>query len=294
LLKCFNIQTNRMLSLRDLTIRTIIKNDMTLKGQPYLQRLVIDFCEIHPEQVPESPESYWKLFASYTSLTERKVECNYKGPINHERIIGSFLDDHGDLTTKFVNDEMNKYVSCQNDVLVPLKWDTVQRKTEFVFSPKYLAHITGKYSELSVVVNANYVKTFTRSQSIMSYPVSINYNFSGNAYANYMYKYNPITLVIERDMSKTICADLHDCYKSRPIFMFDESNLSFIDECVDCQRMSANIITSVLKRIKWFRTTIHAQYMSELHFMLLDCDIAHRVWNMITLYPSIQYRKVDT
>ena len=283
-----------MLSLSDLTIRTIIKNDIAIPTSTYLRRLVIDFCEIHSEQVPESPESYWKLFASYTSLTERKMECNYKGPINHERIVGSFLDDDANLTTKFVNDEMNKYVDSQNDVLRPSKWDTVQRKTEFVFSPKYLTHITGKYSELSVVINTNYIKTVTHFQHRTCYPVSINYNFSGNAYANYMYKYNPITLVIERYMLKTICADLHDCYKLRPIFMFDESDLSFIDECVDCQRMSTDIMTSVLERIKWFRTTIHAQFMSELHFMLLDCDIAHRVWNMITLYPSIRYRKAES
>jgi hypothetical protein len=282
-----------MLSLHDLTIRTIIKNDIAIPTSTYLRRLVVDFCEIHPEQL-DSPESYWKLFASYTSLTKRKVECNYKGPINHERIVGSFLDDDSDLTTKFVNDEMNKYVDCQNDVIRPSKWDTIQRKTEFVFSPKYLAHITGKYSELSVVINPNYVKTVTHFQHRTSYPVSINYNFSRNTYANYMYKYSPITLVIERHMLKTICADLHDCYKSRPIFMFDESDLSFIDECVDCQRMSADIMSSVLERIKWFRTTIHAQFMSELHFMLLDCDIAHRVWNMITLYPSIRYRKAES
>ncbi len=282
-----------MISLRDLTIKTIIKNDITIPTSTYLRRLVVDFCEIHPEQL-DSPESYWKLFASYTSLTERKVECNYKGPVNDERIIGSFLDDDANLTTKFVNDEMNKYVDCQNDVLRPSKWDTIQRKTEFMFSPKYLTHITGKYSELSVVINPNYVKTVTHFQHRTCYPVSITYNFSRNAYANYMYKYNPITLVIDRYMLKTICTDLHDCYKSRPIFMFDESNLSFIDECVDCQRMSVDIMTSVFERIKWFRTTIHAQFMSELHFMLLDCDIAHRVWNMITLYPSIRYRNAES
>ena len=289
----YQTKTPRMLSLCDIIIKTIIKNDIALKGQPYLQRLVIDFCEIHPEQL-DSPESYWKLFASYTSLAERKVECNYKGPVNDKRTLGSFLNNDGDLTAKFVNDEMNKYVDCQNDVVHPSKWDTVSRKSEFVFSPKYLTHITGKYSELSVVIKPNYIKTVARFQHRLGYPMSITYAFSGNAFANYMYKYNPITLVIERHILKTICADFHDCYKSRPIFMFDESDLSFIDECVDCQRMSAEIMTSVLERIKWFRTTIHAQYMSELHFMLLDCDIAHRVWNMITLYPSVRYREADT
>jgi hypothetical protein len=280
-------------SLQDIAIKTIIKNDIAIQGQYYLERLVVEFCENHPDQL-DSPKSYWKLYGSYKFLSERKVECKYKGP--SDLFSDTFLDDPTNLTTKFINSEMNKYVDlneCQFVARV-LNIDVVPYQAYFEFSPKYIKHTGTRYEELGLETTIISSTIVRKNNTTKFLPKALAYHFKNYVYADYIYKYKPITYICENEKVLSVLRSLSAfaAHKNRPAFLFN-TDLKFVDECVELQRDCQDILSRVLERIKWFRTTIHATYMSELHFMLLDCDVTHRVLNIMTLYPRVIFRDDD-
>ncbi len=283
-------------SLQDIAIKTIIKNDIAVNEQYHLVvRLIAEFCENHPEQT-DSPQSYWKLRGSYLFLSERKVERNYNGPGELDIFNITFLDDATNLTTKFINSEMNKYVNFDECTFVSrvLNIDVVPYKAYFEFTGEYIRNTGTRYQELGLETTIMSSTIVRRNNIIKILPTSLAYHFKHNVYADYMYKYKPITYICENEHVPSVLHSISvfAAHRNRPAFMFN-TDLKFVDECVELQRDCQNILENVLERIKWFRTTIHAKYMSELHFMLLDCDVTHRVLNMITLYPRVIFKDDD-
>jgi hypothetical protein len=281
-------------SLQDIAIKTLIKNDIAVNDQYHLVvRLIAEFCENHPEQT-DSPRSYWKLRGSYKFLSERTVDAVYKGPGD---LFGTtFLDDATNLTTKFINSELNKYVNFDNVYFVPreISHRMIPYKAYFEFTPEYIKQTGSKYAELGLETTVLQTTCVKRCGIIKNLCYHHSYHFKNNVYADYMYNYKPITYICEKEHVPSV---LHSIsvfveYKNRPVFLFN-NELKFVDEYIELQRDCQDILTRVLERIKWFRTTIHAKYMSELHFMLLDCDVTHRVLNMITLYPRVIFKDDD-
>jgi hypothetical protein len=287
-----------MLSLQELAIKTIIKNDIACDGQHYLQRLIAEFCEKHPEHVPYSPQSYWKLRSSYLFLSNRNVKCNYFGPgeCYTDKTVNTFLKDPSNLTTKFINNELEKYVRLDKSRFIPreMLWNgiIVPYKAYFEFTQEYIKFANRKYKELSVetaIMNTSYIR---RNGYIKYLPYNMYFQFN-DIFTDFTYKYKPVTYICSKDNIKNL---LHSIMafaadKDKPVFVFDDE-LMFVNECVD-QRDCEHILQPFMERIRWFRTTIHAQFMSELHFMLLDCDIIHRILNIITLYPSVYFKIKD-
>lgn len=291
-------------SLQDIAIKTIIKNDIVVDEQYYLVvRLIVEFCEKHPEQTA-SPQSYWKLRSSYLFLSERNVESSYFGPseiFSRDNLfsrdnVKTFLHDETNLTTKFINSEMNKYVKIDECIFVYkiLNIDVVPYKAYFEFTSDYIKHTGTRYQELNLETTIMSSLIVRRNNTTKFLPTSLAYYFKNDVYAYYIYKYKPITYICENVHVQSVLRSMSvfSPHKNRPVFLF-KSNLQFVDECVELQRDCRDILIRVLDRIRWFRTTIHATYMSELHFMLLDCDVTHRVLNMITLYPTVFFKYDD-
>jgi hypothetical protein len=289
------VSTPRMLSLQTLAIKSIIKNDIAFHGQHYFEKLIVEFCEKHPKQVPNSPQSYWKLRSSYIFLSERNVECGYLGPSTIYKNEQTFLNDPTNLTTKFINSELKKYVDLNKSNFVSrhIQNYVVPYTAYFEFTPKYINHTGSKYHELGLETTIMNTSTVVRHGIVKHLPHYHSYSFKNNVFADYIYKYKPITYICPKD---TVDSMLHSmmafmAYKNRPIFIFD-NDLRFVDECSD-QKDCEDLFKLLMERIHWFRTTIHAQFMSELHFMLLDCDITHRMLNIMTLYPTVFFKDDD-
>jgi hypothetical protein len=288
-----------MLSLQTLAIKSIIKNDIAIpKWQYYLQRLIVEFCEKHPEQLPDSPQSYWKLRSSYLFLSERTIECKYFGPahIYSRDDISTFLNDPSNLTTKFINLELQKYVDLTQSHFISRELPmpgTVPYKTYYEFTPEYIKHTGSKYSELGLHTTIMSTSTTRHNECIKHLSYHMSYHFKNNVFADYIYSYKPITYICPKETTKSVLHTISAIasYKNNPIFVFND-DLQFIDECA-YQRDCEHIFTPLMERIRWFRSTIHAQYMSELHFMLLNCDITHRVLNIMTLFPTIFFKVRD-
>lgn len=282
-----------MLSLQTLAIKSIIKNDIAIpKWQHYLQRLIVEFCENHPEQVPQSPQSYWKLRSSYLFLSERKVECRYFGPghIYSRDDMTTFLNDPTNLTTKFINSELQKYVDLTKSYFISRELPmpgTVPYKAYFEFTPEYIKNTGSKYAELGLETTIMNTTSIRQYEYIKHLPYHMAYHFKNNVFANHIYKYKPVTYVCPKERAETVVRSMmaFAAYNNNPVFVFDD-DLRFVDKCTD-QHDCEHIFKPLLERINWFRSTIHAQFMSELHFMLLDCDITHRVLNIMTLFPTV-------
>lgn len=272
-------------SLQEIVIRTIIKNDIVPDCQYHLEKLIIEFCESHPDEV-NSPQSYWKLHGSYKFLSERKVTCEYKGP--SVLYWNTFLDDETNLTTKFINSEMKKYIKLNMSFSSKfLSNYVVPYQASFEFTPEYIKHTGSRYHELGIETSIYRSVQVELKNALMFLPYTMSYSFKSNVYAHGIYKYGPVVYVCENEMAEQVINVLNKQLKialNRPLFIFD-SNLKFVDKCVEIDDQVMAMIW--LERIKWFRTTIHATYMSELHFMLLDCDVTHRVLSMMSLYPSV-------
>jgi len=289
-----------MLSLQTLAINSIIKNDLAIpKWQHYLQRLIVEFCEKHPEQVPQSPQSYWKLRSSYLFLSERTIECKYLGPahIYSRDDISTFLNDSINLTTKFINSELQKYVDLTKSHFISRELPmpgTVPYKAYFEFTPKYIKHTGSKYVELGLETTIMSTSTTRHNECIKHLSYHMSYHFKNDVFADHIYSYKPITYICKKETTKSVLHTITAIasYKNNPIFVFND-DLRFIDECADSQRDCQHIFKPLLERINWFRSTIHAQFMSELHFILLDCDITHRVLNIMTLFPTVFFKVRD-
>lgn len=283
-------------SLKDIVIKTIIKNDIAVNEQYHFAvRLIAEFCENHPEQT-DSPQSYWKLRGSYKFLSERNVDPVYKGPAPADVFGTTFLDDTSNLTTKFINSELKKYVNLDDVYFVPreIGHRTIPYKAYFEFTPKYIKHTGSKYTKLGLETTVLQTTHVKRNGIIKNLCYRHSYHFKNDVYADHIYNYRPITYICENEHVSSVLRSISVFveYKNRPVFLFN-TDLKFVDECVQLQRDSQDIMTRVLERINWFRTTIHATYMSELHFMLLDCDVTHRVLNIITLYPRVIFKNDD-
>lgn len=289
-----------MHSLQTLAIKSIIKNDIAMPNwQHYLQRLIVEFCEKHPEQLPNSPQSYWKLRSSYLLLSEKSVGCTYFGPshIFSREDVKTFLNDPTNLTTKFINSELQKYVDMtkthfvSRDLPMP---GTVPYKAYFEFKPEYIKHTGTKYRELGLGTTILSTSTTIRNEYMKHLSYHISYHFKNDVFADYIYKHKPVTYICSKENVKSVLHTITAIapYRNNPIFIFDD-DLRFVDDCADCQRDCLHIFESLLERIRWFRTTIHVQFMSELHFVLLDCDITHRVLNIITLFPTVFFKVTD-
>jgi hypothetical protein len=277
-------------SLQDITIKTIIKNDIAVQGQHYLERLVVEFCEKHPDQLG-SPQSYWKLYGSYKFLSERKVEGVYLGPGNI--FSSTFLNDPTNSTTKFINSEINKYVNMDEIYFIPREINhmCVPYRAYFEFTPEYIKYTGSKYTELGLETTVTQTTHVKKNGIIKHLAYHHSYHFKNDVYADHIYKYRPITYICENEQVVSVLRSIavFAAHKNRPIFVFN-TELKFVDECVELQRDCRDVLGRLIERIHWFRTTIHAQFMSELHFMLLDCDVTHRVLNIITLYPQVIFR----
>jgi len=288
-----------MLSLQELAIKTIIKNDIVdLYGQHHLERLVVEFCGKYPERVPHSPQSYWKLRSSYLFLSERKVECKYFGPgdIYSPEITQTFLNDATNLTTKFINSELRKYVDLDKSYFTSrelLMFSSIPYKAYFEFTPEYIKQSGTKYKELGLETTIMSMSSVKKAKCAKILFYNMAYTFKHYVFADHIYKYKPVTYVCPREKNISVLHSLSAfaAHKNKPVFVFDD-DLRFVDECVD-QRGCEQIFEQLLERIRWFRSTIHAQYMSELHFMLLDCDVTHRVLNIMTLFPSVFFEVKD-
>jgi hypothetical protein len=191
---------------------------------------------------------------------------------------------------------MNKYVDlnkCQFVTRV-LNTDVVPYQAYFEFSPKYIKHTGTRYEELGLETTILASTIVHKNKTTKFLPKALSYHFKNYVYADYMYKYKPITYICENEKVLSVLRSLSAfaVHKNRPIFIFN-ADLKFVDECVELQRDCRNILDLLLERIHWFRTTIHSTYMSELHFMLLECDVTHRVLNMMTLYPKVFFREDD-
>ncbi len=286
-----------MLSLQTLAIKTIIKNDIAFQGQHYFNKLIVDFCEKHPEQVPGSPQSYWKLISSYIFLSERNVECRYLGPSTiYENEQQTFLNDHSNSTTKFINSQIQKYINLDMSHFASryIQNYSAPYDAYFEFTPKYIEHTGSKYTELGLQTAIMSTTSVIKQGTVKHLPHYHSYSFKNNVFGDYIFEYKPITYICPKENTKTVVHSIMGfaTYKNRPIFVFDD-DLRFVDECADIQRDNDHIFKPLLERINWFRTTIHAQFMSELHFMLLDCDITHRILNIITLYPAVFFKVRD-
>jgi hypothetical protein len=289
-----------MLSLQTLAIKSIIKNDVAIpKWQYYLQRLIVEFCEKHPEQVPNSPQSYWKLRSSYLFLSERTIECKYFGPghIYSWDDISTFLNDPTNLTTKFINSELQKHVDLTKSHFISRELPmpgTVPYKAYFEFTPEYIKHTGSKYAELGLHTTIMSTSTTRYNECIKHLSYNMSYHFKNDVFADHIYSYKPITYICKKETTKSVLHTITAIasYKNNPIFVFNDE-LRFIDECANSQRDCQHIFTPLMERINWFRSTIHSQFMSELHFMLLDCDITHRVLNIMTLFPTVFFKVRD-
>jgi hypothetical protein len=278
-----------MHSLKTLAIKTIIANDICCEHS-YLQQIIAEFCEKHPELVPNSPQSYWKFKSSYIFLSKRTFDCNYLGPSDLFLRETTFLNDPTNLTTKFINSEFQKYIVLSHFTSRKLPINTVPFKAYFEFTDEYIKHTGSKYNTLGLETTVNNISIFNRK----IVPWSLSYNFKNNVFAQHIYKYKPITFVCPEEHMLSLLRSVSSTasFKNNPIFIFNDK-LQFDDEFAEGQRDCENICKPLLERIRWFRTTVHAQYMSELHFMLLDCDVTHRVLTIMTLFPTVYFNFVD-
>lgn len=171
---------------------------------------------------------------------------------------------------------------------------TVPYKAYFEFTPEYIKHTGSKYAELGLGTTIMSTSTTRRNEYIKHLSYHMSYHFKNDVFADHIYKYKPITYICSKEKVKSVLHTITAIasYKNNPIFIFDD-DLRFVDDCADCQRDCEHILEPLMERIHWFRTTIHAQFMSELHFMLIDCDIAHRVLNIMTLYPTVFFKITD-
>ena len=186
-----------MLSLQTLAIKTLIKNDIACDGQHYLQRLIVEFCEKHPDQVPPSPQSYWKLRSSYLFLSERKVKCNYFGPSEcyTNETMNTFLKDPSNLTTKFINNELEKYINLSKCHFIPREmiWNGLiaPYKAYFEFTQEYIKHTGVTYEELGVETTIMNTSSIRMNGYIKYLPSNMYYYFTNDNVDN-IYSYKPI------------------------------------------------------------------------------------------------------
>jgi len=286
-----------MNSLQTIAIKTIIKNDLLIPvNNKYLTSLVIDFCEKYPEEL-DSPENYWKFYASYTSLAERKVECKYKGP-STVFPQDTFLNDDTNITTKFINNEMNKYVKVKRIESRHIANAYVPFKATFELTKNFIKHANSRYKSLEIIT------TITRSCALpvgkltKYIPSSIRFEYlevieGMNDFTDYLLTYEPMILIVKtQDVVKLIANRLSSDNglnnQRRPVLVFD-NELQFADDCATIGKRPNIILKNLLNRIHWFRSSPHSHHMSELHFVLRSIDVAHRVACMINLYPSIYF-----
>lgn len=209
--------------------------------------------------------------------------------------MNTFLNVPTNLTTKFINSELQKYIDLDRSYFVSKDFRlsvTVPYKAYFEFKPEYIKHTSSKYTELGLETRIINGISMRQNDYIKYLSYNMSYQFKNNVFAEHIYKYKPVTYVCPKENTRTVMRSImvHAAYKNKPVFVFNDE-LQFVDACAN-QRDCEHIFKPLLERIHWFRTTIHAQFMSELHFMLLDCDITHRILNIITLFPTVLFKAV--
>lgn len=272
-----------MQSLKALAIKSISSNYAELSDQlaeqPFIRKLINDYYDDHPDE----PDTDLKLYMSYTSLNAKKVRCNYKGPMKTpEYMVHNFLQDPDNLTTKFINDKLNKYVNVD-------KIEFTEQQFRFIFTtyPIYVP------KSVTFELNSKFTGSEASKVSITIYASNIMYNKNTNeathiptmhsANYNHGLYYTPLVIIDDTYNGYTTPE-----YKHHPKFVFN-NKLQFVDDCVGNQPLNAEHLQPVLHRIIAFRKSVHAAHMSELHYWLLSCDVKYRIWNIMNLYPSIRY-----
>lgn len=271
-----------MRSLKDIACKTIVKNAIDVSHSSYYESIVFDFCKRH--------ENYAECFCyiAIYQLKKKSIDCKYKGQLNDPtKFVHNFLCDETDLTTKYINNELNNAVK---DIQIKNRtyYDDTHNDDETlkVIVPKLIRitlndEIVGDQIWESGAIEYVFhpTNTCTRHVNTMRFDPIFKYDVL-----------NPgIALVVLDDKDqreyKKVCKNLlnnphHLTYgHMHRVYIFN-TKLQWINS-------HESKYKKLSKVFNWFRTSPYYGRISELHFLLYQYDKRSRIDMIIRLFPAM-------